>query len=294
MSIPLTARFPDNRARRFARRIALDGASFVGEVSGSSRTALERHRVHFVYLHHVFPEEVDTLRTFIRGLKSNHQIIDYADAVSRVTTDRIDGRYVCFSFDDGFESCITAASVLEEEGIRAVFFVCPGLVGMESKALKAIFPRTLGSERRAMSWDDIEALVTRGHEIGSHTMTHPILANLSEDHLLWQLGQSRAELERRFGVVQHFAWPRGQFHHFSPTAARMVKEIGYTSCASAARGAHTSAATPSSLCIRRENIDLSWPLRHVRYFLARSARTSTSADNQWPRNWRVSDDRPLG
>lgn len=288
--VPILQRLPRGRFRNALRARTLDAFTWSTEFAGRTQHGLDQSRVHFIYLHGIAPGEEGALRALLQDLRQRNQFISYSEAVDRLLNDRIDGRYIALSFDDGFASCVVAASILSQEGVTACFFVCPDIVDKGHSDLLKMFPRGCGTETRAMTWGEIKALQDAGHEIGSHTMSHPVLAEVSRQEAAEQIFRSREVLATRLGEVRHFAWPRGQFHHFTPDGAVAVWRAGYQSCASAERGCHTVGADKGLFpCIRRDHVDLSWPLRHVRYFLGRAARRSSSRDNRWPPEWELRD-----
>jgi len=289
VSVPLLQRIPQGRLRRAIRALALDGLSAASEFTGQTRQNLNRPRIHFLYSHGVHTEETAAFQRLIEQLQLRNKFVSYSEAVERVMRNDIDSQYVCFSFDDGFASCVTAAELLTDAGISACFFVCPDLVGKERADLKRAFPRGYKSDQRTMTWHEIEGLLERGHEVGSHTLSHPVLAELCDNEAAAQIHVSRETLSSRFGDISHFAWPRGQFRHFNAEAADVVRQAGYSSCASAERGCHTFGVRIGGFpCFRRDYVDLSWPLRHTQYLIARSARRSSASDNEWPKGWDVS------
>lgn len=274
--------------RAAARSTALTGLS-----------TLERFRkegqstpiVHFVYLHFAPSHQLPRLYELVRLLKRDYEIISYTEAVTKVQRGSAEGRYAALSFDDGFASCLDAGSLLREEGISACFFVCPDAVGRPRRELEPFFPGTgLGDEVRTMSWAEIEALLASGHEVGSHTMTHRTLAELTTEDAKAEIVTSRERLSERFGTVRHFAWPRGTLRHFGPELSRLVRDAGYTSCASAIRGAHQTSTALSFPMIRREHIDLGWPTSHWQYFLKRGRRLANPRNGDWPVGWSPDED----
>ncbi|MEW6253821.1 MAG: polysaccharide deacetylase family protein [Planctomycetota bacterium] len=77
-----------------------------------------------------------------------------------------------------------------------------------------------------MTWAQIAALARAGHEIGSHTRTHPILTQLDDAALRSELAGSRAELAARLGVPpRSVAYPNGDADERVTRAARAA---GYT------------------------------------------------------------------
>lgn len=271
--------------RDIARHVALDILA-TGLRLRTGRGALSRPRVHFLYLHSVPPAELGRFRGLLSRLVEHHDLVSYSEAVRLVRgPGHLARPAICFSFDDGFLSNVAAASELENFGTTACFFVPTGFVGCRSISEARQFFRTeMGVDESAMSWSDLEMLVKRGHEIGSHTVSHRVLAELSSQEVAEEIGSAREHLRRRLGQGDHFAWPRGRFAHFSPEAAHRVREAGHLSCASAERGSHrVLTVSREDLCIRRDHVMTSWPLRHIEYFLAKSAMRAGQAS--WPEGW---------
>lgn len=298
------------------RHAALSGLAIGSGLLGSVESALKRPRVHFVYLHHVFDDEIEPFRELVHTLCAKMRPIDYSDGVERVLGNRIDRPYVTFSFDDGMKNCLKAAKVLDEFGARACFFVCPDIVGERDQERLERFSR----ERlhlpplQFMDWNDLESLQSRGHEIGNHTRSHVNLKDhawrgsasgprerqatsssdilrahsLVEGSLDDEIAGSLELLRSRLGAsIRHFAWPYGHFDALERDAIEMAFASGHRSCASGQRGAHVvGASSVPALCVRRDHVIAAWPKSHVLYLLARSARRASDADNDWPAHLR--------
>ena len=55
------------------------------------------------------------------------------------------------------------------------------------------------------TWNDYRAYAAEGHEIGSHTVTHARLAVLDEPNLLYELQQSKADIQMNLGEKYTFS-----------------------------------------------------------------------------------------
>lgn len=55
------------------------------------------------------------------------------------------------------------------------------------------------------SWNDLKIYAAEGHEIASHTVTHPRLAVLDEANLLYELEQSKADIQKFLGEKYTFS-----------------------------------------------------------------------------------------
>jgi peptidoglycan/xylan/chitin deacetylase (PgdA/CDA1 family) len=274
-------------ARDRARLSALSALAWLGKRDGAIERGLARKRIHLVYLHHVFRDEEAGFRSLVKSLAAGHEFIGHSEAVHRIHDGRIDRPYVSFSFDDGFADNIRAARVLEEYGTTGCFFVCPGIVGEQdpSRLRRFCVDRLqFPVATPFLDWRQLEMLVARGHEIGGHTMTHPDLGATPIDRADEEISRSHDAIRARLGSVAHFAWPRGRWINFTPRWRRAVFDAGFTTCASAVRGAHVSASPGSleNLCLRRDHVVANWPISHIRYLLARSSRGASARDNQWP------------
>ena len=73
--------------------------------------------------------------------------------------------------------------------------------------------------------EQVQALLAAGWDVGSHSFSHPNLAELDGERLRREIDGSREELMRRFNsVVDSFAYPYGVF---SRRALRWVARAGY-------------------------------------------------------------------
>lgn len=98
-----------------------------------------------------------------------------------------------FSFDDGLLSQYTFAfPILEQYGFKGTFYIIPPFV---TDSLPGIW--------RYGSWQEFTAASDSGHEIGSHSMTHPHFLNLQigdtlqEGSLLFELYQSKQIIDSK-------------------------------------------------------------------------------------------------
>lgn len=63
-----------------------------------------------------------------------------------------------------------------------------------------------------MNWDQIRQLRAEGHEIGSHSMTHPILTECTSAQVDVEIERSKSELEAALGAeVTSFCYPNGSY-----------------------------------------------------------------------------------
>lgn len=80
-----------------------------------------------------------------------------------------------------------------------------------------------------MTSEQLRSLHSAGVEIGAHTCSHPILANVEEENALSEIAESKIHLESLLrSPVRYFAYPNGQPNvDYSPLHADMVKSAGF-------------------------------------------------------------------
>lgn len=276
--------------RETVRRYVIEADAWRLTRGGELATALARPRVHFIYLHHVFGDEMAGFRRTLQEMQKGHTFVTYSEAVELVYSGAVDKPTACVSFDDGLLSTLEASRVMDELGIKGCFFVCPAIVGEKRRDAVKRFAETRlhYPPMDVLDWNHCEDMLRRGHEIGSHTFSHPNMGDVSVEQAIDELQYSRDALVKRLGKVEHFAWPSGRWANFSSHAAKAVFDLGYRSVASAVRGCHMPRdfpILPRQACLRRDHVMGSWPLTHNMYFLARSVRRAGPGDYEWPRSW---------
>jgi peptidoglycan/xylan/chitin deacetylase (PgdA/CDA1 family) len=117
------------------------------------------------------------------------------------------------TFDDAFRSLERALPVLERLGVPVTVFACTGYA-TDGRPLDvpelAEDARRYPDELATMDWAALRALVERGVEIGSHTVTHPHLTQLGDAEVQRELRESREQIEDELGrPCRLLAYPFG-------------------------------------------------------------------------------------
>jgi peptidoglycan/xylan/chitin deacetylase (PgdA/CDA1 family) len=105
----------------------------------------------------------------------------------------------------------------------------PAISQAEAGLVMDLLHAEVGVERasipRTLTWAMVRDLFRAGFTIGSHTRTHPWLANESAEKSFDEIAGSKRDLEERLGqTVRHFAYPGGQF---TPPIVELVARAGY-------------------------------------------------------------------
>jgi peptidoglycan/xylan/chitin deacetylase (PgdA/CDA1 family) len=227
--------------------------------------------IRIVHYHHVFRDELDGFRRHLDYFRSEFEPTTLEQAAARLREGTTTGRELVVTFDDGFRNTFElAAPELERRGLRACFYVITDLVSAPYATAERICREHLHlpAPVEPLTWEDIAALAASGHEIGSHTRSHPDPTTLSAAKLDAELGGSKAALEERTGVgVAHASAPYGDKRRFGPEVSDAARRAGYETCAGALRGVNRTASDLYAL--KRHHLLAQWPVSHVRYFLTR-------------------------
>jgi len=133
--------------------------------------------------------------------------------------------FVTTSWDDGDQSDLKLAGLLADRGLPGTFYVTSGGLGSDS----------------SMSAKDLYGLANAGFEIGAHTVTHPVLTEVSRAVATRELVQCKQSLENLLGrEVTAFAYPKGRYNS---AVVELVRKAGYR-CARGLRMLSLSYAFP--------------------------------------------------
>ena len=120
-----------------------------------------------------------------------------------------------------------------------------------------------------MTWDDCLYLIEHGMNIASHSETHTRLANITEEEIKKELGNSKLEVEKRIGAAcLHFCAPYGipGRDYDIAKVSKVAKQTGYKSLVTGQRGPTMSGDDP--FAIRRDHLIAKWGKHQLRYFLS--------------------------
>ena len=102
-------------------------------------------------------------------------------------------------------------------------------------------------DSESCTWEQLREMEAAGIEIGSHTVTHPVLTRVAPDRLRRELEQSRGRLEDMLGhPVTLFCYPNGAYDR---TVRDAVARAGYRLAVTSDDGLNDATIDP--LAIRR-------------------------------------------
>jgi peptidoglycan/xylan/chitin deacetylase (PgdA/CDA1 family) len=138
-------------------------------------------------------------------------------------------RPVVITFDDGYaDNFLHAHPAMARCGFVGVFFV-PTQFLQEP-------PTSEHPDDHSMRWIHLEELLTAGHEIGSHSVTHRRLASLSLEDVQREVGDSKRMLEQQLRrPITSFCYPSGDYN---ARVKQAVAASGYLAACTVEPGAN--------------------------------------------------------
>jgi peptidoglycan/xylan/chitin deacetylase (PgdA/CDA1 family) len=158
------------------------------------------------------------------------------------------GRVFGITFDDGYENNLRCAlPVLATHGFTSTCYMVADLIGQTNRwDVQRGVPQV-----PLMTAEQLQLWVDAGQEVGSHTLSHPNLSELTPSEQQMEISQSRVKLEAlvtQVGGVRHFCYPYGGLNQYS---LECVRETGYHTATTTVRGRVTVTDATNMLLLPR-------------------------------------------
>jgi peptidoglycan/xylan/chitin deacetylase (PgdA/CDA1 family) len=131
----------------------------------------------------------------------SYPAVPNGDTIRTVTNNNNNNnKEIILNFDDGYKSQYTNAKpILDKYGYKATFYIICNYV---EKGEEVVRPNA------RMSWEDIAELYKEGYDIGSHSMDHKDLSQLSKKMVNFEVGESKqCLLDQGINNITSFAYP---------------------------------------------------------------------------------------
>jgi peptidoglycan/xylan/chitin deacetylase (PgdA/CDA1 family) len=171
-------------------------------------------------------------------------------------------RRVAITFDDAYVNVLQfGLKPLAANGFKAIQFVVADRLGELND-----WDIALGeAPERLMDKEQLRDWLAAGHDIGSHTLTHPYLTRLPRAQAQEEILSSRKRLENVFGwPIEHFCYPYGDWNEM---VRDLVAEAGYKTACTTDAGINA----PGDSLFTLKRFTTRYPSRSLRAFWSRLA-----------------------
>jgi len=215
------------------------------------RNIVQRKYVTILYYHSIRPR---TFSKHIEFLKSQYNIISlrrFIDAANSSKFVHLPPRSLIITFDDGHKDFHNLSNIIKNNKIKTTMFLVSGIINtrrhfwyehnldisdiIDLKKVKdeerLYFMKKYDfsdkkeyNSRQSLTKSEIESM-RDFVDFQSHSHTHPILPNCSDEKSHKEIFESKRILENEFGLnIYSFAYPNGDY---SPREHKLVYKAGY-------------------------------------------------------------------
>jgi peptidoglycan/xylan/chitin deacetylase (PgdA/CDA1 family) len=244
------------RARKRLRDTAAIRTALVRLRTAVTASRARRNGVLFLFYHDILAGERSDFERQLTQLQNYGDIVSIDKAI-RSTTEGGSDRFICLTFDDGYDGAIKhGLPILTDRSLPATFFIVPGWIDAARPGVA--------------NWDSCRALVQNGMEVGSHSMTHRRLSGLDQREVLSEMVASRVCIEEELRLpCRHFACPWGQpkADFLIERDPALAREAGYRSFFTTLP--HRAPAHASPYLLPRVRMEPGWGDTELRYAFCR-------------------------
>jgi len=253
--------------REQARNMTIAGLSMRKSISGNNWIKLP-------YYHHVFDDERKGFERQLKYLKNFGEFISMDDVWKMVQEDKkIDGKYFCVSFDDGFLNCYdNMMPITQALDIPVIIYLPTTYINLDynqpahAEKIKNFYPE---KPRLVafLSWQQCKEMMQAKVSFGSHTVHHANLMKLDAAGIEKELSASKQEMEMQLGVAcEHFAcpWGRSGIDFDAAITTPIAKKLGYKTFATTNRG--TVTIGDNLYTLKRDHLLANWGNYQLKYF----------------------------
>ncbi|MCB0762509.1 MAG: polysaccharide deacetylase family protein [Flavobacteriales bacterium] len=261
---------PVGAIRQMARRAALFGLSMKKDIAATDNW------IRFPYYHHVFDDEKNGFERQLKYLKKFGDFISMDEACDLLgRAQKINGRFFCVSFDDGFANCASnMVEVTRTLDIPVLIYLPTRFINMtidrSNVEVLEVFKLKNTLPIDFLTWEQCQALLDDGVSFGSHAHQHINLATLSDEEVYAELETSKLTIENKLDIdCEHIAipWGRPGVDYREESTVELARMLGYRSIATTLRGS-MDANRHNTYRIHRDHLLANWENFQLKYFFS--------------------------
>ncbi len=225
-------------------------------------------------MHSTPADQMNRFKELVSFLLKHFKPLSPNDLPAYYRSELKNGPYILFSFDDGLKNNLHVASYLQSQNVFAFFFLVPDFI--ESNNPKEFYRKNirqvidpsfdkLEEDFIAMNAENIQQLLSAGHSIGSHTMSHLLRANSDDAMVVKEVKESGTHLQHLTGQkINSFCSPIDTLFSINAFAKKTIEE-NYTFHFTTFPGLNSTKKEPN--IIFRRNIEVNWSYGKIKFAL---------------------------
>lgn len=223
----------------------------------------------YPFWHHVFSDEIHNFKSQINFMKNYGDFISYDDSIRILNEGLKSGeRYFCLSFDDGFKNIYqNVIEIFLKDKIPCMFFIPTSFIDNSREDSGEIFFNSKNIDIEFLSWNDCKKIVAENlFHIGSHSINHSLISNLSIDECIYEVQESKNIIESKLEITcNHFAPPVGDYS--INRDLQIVKDSNYKSLSTTIRG-KMSGQNYDPYLLKRHHLLANWNTNYLKHFFS--------------------------
>lgn len=250
--------------------------TLVGMLALKKNISNQNNWIRFPYYHHVFDDEKKGFARQLKYLKNFGDFISMDEACTLISDEKkIEGRYFCVSFDDGFYNCFSNMMEISFGlDVPVIIYLPTNYIDLtiekeqDRKKVENFYPE---HPRLVpfLNWNQCREMLAYKVSFGSHTLSHANLSRISEAEIEKELSQSKKTIEENLNrPCIHFAcpWGRPGIDFYEEKTTPIAKRTGYKSFATTARGKMNHHS--DLYLLKRDHLLAQWENYQLRYFFS--------------------------
>jgi hypothetical protein len=248
-----------------------------------SHLNLKKNGLYVVNYHGTQKKFLSNFKDQLLFYRKNFKIIS-PDQLTAFYGGRLDavGPFLLLTFDDGIKNNLHAAALLNELQLHAFFFIVPKFINTPVESQKEYFTTCIrpninpsidseAEDFQSFSWEDIATLMSQGHRIGSHTLSHTLVASTASiEKSILEIRSSRERILLQLDdislEIDSFCSINNTLESIGEKEMKLIKDQ-YRYHFTTIPGVNLPSSNP--LYIKRCNIESHWLPGAVKYALGK-------------------------
>ena len=131
---------------------------------------------------------------------------------------------ITFSFDDGVQQDKRLIDIFDRYSLKSTFNINSGLLDKHTSHEAMFLGKKTVFNNHRIPIDEVKQVYEK-HEVAAHSVNHPVLTQLSDDQVVFQMSEDAKNLEKLTGYqINGFAYPGGCCEYYNERVKKLIKD----------------------------------------------------------------------